>query len=232
MDAIITEYIESSEPVGSLTITKKYGLKASAATVRNEMARLLDMGFLGMLHTSSGRVPTAQAFRLFLDELMEEDEMPVLQEVAIKQRLWPRRYEFEKLLRQATVSLADITHELSIITTSDGHVVSAGTVNLLDNPEFWDIEVAKAALGLLDRYEALDEIFKKNSYGGKDVRSALGSDLGVEKLSQCAFVFAPYTAGNKMGYVAVFGPARMRYSSVVPAVRYTKNLIEELGETW
>ncbi len=232
LDAIINEYIESTEPVGSLTIAKKYTIRASAATVRNEMSRLLEMGFLNMLHTSSGRVPTTRAYRLFIDTMMEEEEIPVLQEVAMKQRLWSKRFEFEKLLRQAALSLSDTTHELSLVTTSDGHVVNAGAVNLLDSPEFWDIDVAKIALNLMDRYDRLDEIFKKNSFGGKDVRTAIGDEIDVSGLERCAFVFAPYSAGNRLGYVAIFGPARMRYPSVVPAVRYTKNLIEELSESW
>ena len=232
LEAIISEYLNSSEPVGSVTIIKKYPIKASAATIRNEMAALLKKGFLDMVHTSSGRIPTPLAYRYFLDELMEEEEIPVLQEVAIKQRLWPKRFEFEKLLRQAAVSMSDITHELSILTSDDGFTVYAGAVNLLDHQEFWDIEVAKAALYILDRFELLDEIFKKNSLGGQEVATAIGDEIGISGLSSCSFVFAPYLAGKKSGYVSVFGPARMNYPTVVPAVKYAKNLIEELGETW
>jgi len=101
LEAIIREYSESSEPVGSKTVVAKYSIKASPATIRNEMAALLEDGFLEMMHTSSGRIPTSRAFRYFVERLMHEDELPVLQEVAVKQRLWPQRFEFEKLLRNA-----------------------------------------------------------------------------------------------------------------------------------
>lgn len=231
LTAIIKEYIENSNPVGSETIADKYKLRCSAATIRNEMAKLLEMGFLEMMHTSSGRVPTPIAYRYFLDELMQEEELPVLQEVAMKQRLWPSRFEFEKLLRQAAIALSDATKELALATTQDGHVVHSGAVNVLDYKEFWDIEVAKAALYLLDRYEILDEIFKKAPYGG-EVRCVIGNEFGIQNLEPCSIVFSPYSAANKNGYIAVLGPARMRYPSVIPAIRYTKKLIEELAENW
>ena len=155
LDAIIREYIQTAEPVGSTLIVEKYNMKCSPATVRNEMAKLLDQGFLQMLHTSSGRVPTTEAYKLYLEELMEEDELDVLQEVALKQRLWANRYEFEKMLRQAVLALSEITHELAFATTDDVYVLNAGTVNILDYKEFWDIDVAKATLHLLDRYDLL-----------------------------------------------------------------------------
>lgn len=232
LNAVINEYIDSCEPVGSVTINKKYSIKASPATIRNEMASLLEMGFLDMLHTSSGRVPTPRAYKLFLEEMMEEEEIPVIQEVAIKQRLWPQRFQFEKLMYQAAVSLADVTKEMAILISNDRHVAYAGAVNLLDAQEFWDIETAKVALHLTDRFEMLDQIFKRNAFSGSDVMVAIGEDIGINKLVNAAFVFAPFVSGNRSGYVSVFGPARMRYQSVIPAVRYTKNVMEDLGSSW
>ncbi len=231
LNAIINEYIRTAEPVGSVELVDKYNLRYSPATARNEMARLIDLGFLEMLHTSSGRVPTPMAYRLFLEELIEEEEMPVLQEVSMKQRLWPFRFEFDKLLRNAVVTLAENTHTLAIGTESDGTVMTSGAVNILDHKEFWDIDVARTALGIIDRYELLEEIFKKAPYG-KDVRTIIGTEIGIENLEHCAFIFAPYSTGKKAGTIALFGPARMKYEAMMPTVRFTKNLIQELGESW
>ena len=231
LNAIITEYVSSTTPVGSEIIVQKYKIKCSAATVRNEMAKLIDEGFLQMLHTSSGRVPTPMAYKYFLTETMEEEEMPVLQEVAMKQRLWPSRFEFYKFLKDAALVLSDTTKELSIVTTNDGFVVSAGAVNILDNREFWDIDNAKAALYILDRFELLEEIFRKGANGG-EVRYVIGEEMGIPNLNNTSMIFAPYTVGKKSGHVAVFGPSRMRYQNVIPAVKFTKNLVEEMGESW
>jgi len=232
IEAIIREYSESSEPVGSKTVVKKYSFKCSPATVRNEMARLLEQGFLEMVHSSSGRVPTTRAYRLFVEDLMEEEDIPVLQEVAVKQRLWPQRFAFEKLLRQAVLSLSDITNALAIAVGSGGFVVHAGAVHLLDNPEFWDIDATKSVLYLLDRHELLEDMFKESSFGSSDVSILVGDELDVPGLGSSAVVFTPFSAEKNQGYIAVLGPSRMRYSSVVPAVRYTKRLLEELGTSW
>ena len=231
LEAIIREYSESCEPVGSKTVVKKYSMKVSPATIRNEMAALLEDGFLEMMHTSSGRVPTSRAFRFFIEELMEEEELPVLQEVAVKQRLWPQRFEFEKLLRNAALSLAETTKNIAIAVTEDGFVTHAGSVYILDSSEFWDIEVAKSALSLVDRFDDLMQIFKRMDHDD-GVNVAVGSELDYPNMDQSAMVFAPFKCANKSGYISVLGPSRMKYSFVVPSVRYTKNLLEELTSSW
>lgn len=232
LQAIIQEYIESAEPVGSTLIVEKYNMKCSPATVRNEMARLLDQGFLQMIHTSSGRVPTTQAYKLYLEEMMEEEDLDVLQEVALKQRLWSNRYEFEKMLRQAVLALSEITREMAIATTEDGYVLNAGAVNILDYKEFWDIDVAKAALSLLDRHDKLQEIFERTAHSPQDIKYLIGRELASGELNDAGIIFTPYQVGKRFGYVGVFGPARMNYQKIIPALRYTKNLIQELGGSW
>jgi len=231
LNAIISEYVKTSEPVGSVEIVKKYKFGFSPATARNEMSRLLDLGFLQMLHTSSGRIPTPMAYRFLLDEILEEIEIPVLQEVAMKQRLWPSRFEFYKLLKQAVVTLSEHVKETTFATTESGHIVTAGTVNILDHKEFWDIEVAKTALHILDRYEILSDILDKGQ-SEKGVCCLIGDEIELGNMSECAFVFSKYSVGNKSGYISVMGPSRMNYGSIIPAVRYTKDLLEELGESW
>lgn len=232
LEAIIREYINSAEPVGSTLIVEKYNIKCSPATVRNEMGKLLDEGYLQMLHTSSGRVPTTAAFKMYLEQMMEEEELDVLQEVALKQRLWSNRYEFEKMLRQAVLSLAEITRGLAVATTEDGYVIHAGSVNLLDYREFWDIDVAKTVLYLLDRYELLEKVFEKMLNSEQDIRYLIGDELSNEFLSNTGIVAAPYRVGKRTGYLCVIGPARMNYQKVIPTLRYTKNLVQELGGSW
>ena len=231
--AIIDTYISDAEPVGSVEVVKKHNLKCSAATVRNEMAQLFHLGFLEMPHTSSGRIPTKLAYRLYLEQMMEEEDLPVLQEVALKQRLWPSRFQHERMLREAAIALAEITKMLSIVATKDGFIAHAGAVNVLDNKEFWEIDTAKAALMLLDDHVLLDKIFQNAPYGN-DIKCMIEEELGLDNLKKCTLVFTEYGANsnNKSGYIAVLGPSRMNYSNVIPAVRYAKKLIEELNEAW
>jgi transcriptional regulator of heat shock response len=231
LKAIIDAYISTSEPVGSVEVVKRYNLHCSAATIRNEMAKLISLGFLEMPHTSSGRVPTKMAYRMYLDSMMDETDLPVLQEVALKQRLWPNRFHFEKMLREAMIALSEITKALAIATTSDGFMAHAGAVNVLENKEFWEIDSAKAALLLLDNSEMMERVFQGAPYGG-DVRCVLEDELGIENLRKSSIVFAPYSIGNRNGHIAVLGPSRINYANIIPAIRYTKKVIEELGEAW
>lgn len=232
IQAIIERYVETSEPVGSMEIVKNYNLSCSAATIRNEMAKLIDLGFLEMLHTSSGRIPTRLAYRLYLNDIMIEAELPVLQEVAMKQRLWPNRFAFEKLLREAVLALSENTKMLAIATTDDGYVTHAGSVYVLEHKEFWDIEAAKTALLLTDSFEILNKIFIEIPNPEGSIQCALEEEIGIEHLKRAAILFTPYKGGSKSGYVALLGPSRIDYSSVIPSLRYAQNLLEELSVSW
>ena len=84
----------------------------------------------------------------------------------------------------------------------------------------------------MDKYELLYNAIKKGSYGSSEVKTLIGDELGENNLGGCALVFSEYNAGECLGHIGVLGPARMRYESVVPAVKYTKNLVTELCSNW
>ncbi|HVJ14768.1 MAG TPA: heat-inducible transcriptional repressor HrcA [Polyangiaceae bacterium] len=75
--SVVSEFIATGEPVGSRTLTKKYGFDLSPATIRNVLADLEDAGYLSQPHTSAGRLPTMAAFRLYIDALMQVQRLPV-----------------------------------------------------------------------------------------------------------------------------------------------------------
>lgn len=88
LESIIKDYVETAEPVGSRAIVKKHSLKISAATVRNEMADLEEMGYLEQPHTSSGRIPSELGFRYYVDCMMQkeslnDDEVQLLQNLLL-----------------------------------------------------------------------------------------------------------------------------------------------------
>ena len=85
MQAIVEDYILTAEPVGSRSISKKPDLNLSAATIRNEMGDLEEMGLLLQPHTSAGRVPSTSGYRLYVDSLMEKYEMTAAEISEIKQ---------------------------------------------------------------------------------------------------------------------------------------------------
>ena len=95
--AIIQNYQETGEPVGSRTISKFSDLKLSSATIRNEMSDLEELGLIVQPHTSAGRIPTDQGYRLYVDSLMEEKEREVTE---MKEFLIQRVDTVEILLKQ------------------------------------------------------------------------------------------------------------------------------------
>src|SRR3989304_9438753 len=116
---LIDEYIETAEPVGSEALDKKYNLGVSPATIRNEMATLIKAGFLKQLHTSSGRVPTPKAIKLYIDQLMVEKQMSLAEEVKAKEDVWDARGDMDSLLEEATHALSQYTKSMAIATVSD-----------------------------------------------------------------------------------------------------------------
>ena len=229
---IIEEYVKSADAIGSENIVAKYNLGVSPATVRNEMAALTSEGYLEQPHTSAGRIPTAMGFRYYLSELMQEQEIPVISEVSIKQRLWQERHEMENLLRNTALALADETKEMALTITDNGKVYAAGAAYILDNPEFYDIDLTKAVLGLIDQYETLQAMFGKVP-DEHNVHVLVGAETGLSYLAPCGVVYRHFDLGRgRMGTLGVIGPARQNYPAVIPTVRYFSDLMNELSRSW
>ena len=117
LQAIISDYVKTAEPVGSRTISKKYDLGISPATIRNEMADLEEMGYLTHPHTSAGRVPSDMAYRLYVNALMEKKELSKEEKNVIAERLHSNVYEFEKTIEHAATVLSEITNLTSFALT-------------------------------------------------------------------------------------------------------------------
>lgn len=228
LKAIIEQYIENAEPVGSEIIEKKHSLGVSPATIRNEMVKLTEAGFLKQPHTSAGRVPTSLGFRTYIQELMKEKELPVSAEVSIKEKMWPGRFQHDLLLREAVRALAERCCMLGLaIDDINGQVYWAGASRILDFPEFNDIDVARFVLSLFDEVPTLQQIIGK-AEGPDPMHILFGEDLGFENLGSTGFVFTRYEiAAGKGGVVGVIGPARMNFQVVLPYVKYVRNMIEE-----
>lgn len=233
LKSLIEEYIETAEPVGSETLEKKHNLSASPATIRNDMVRLTQLGYLKKPHTSAGRVPTPAGMKFYVTQLMREKELSVTEEVALKERLWDYRNEAERFLREFTRELAQKSKALAVVTTNQGDFHCAGYANILDMPEFFDIDVTRSLLSALDEYEYFDRLFEKSVQKNEDIHILLGEELGPKLKDSYGFVFTHYrTPLNISGDIGVLGPVRLHYTSIVPTVRYFGNLLEEIAKEW
>ena len=131
LQAIISDYVKTAEPVGSRTISKKYDLGISPATIRNEMADLEEMGYLTHPHTSAGRVPSDMAYRLYVNALMEKKELSKEEKNVIAQRLHSNVYEVEKTIEHAATVLSEITNLTSFALTPSKNEDALKFINLL-----------------------------------------------------------------------------------------------------
>lgn len=116
LEAVIQRYVETAEPAGSRTISRRFGLGVSPATIRNTMSDLEEKGYLFHPHTSSGRVPTDIAYRLYVDSLMRAPAAPRAEAKRIKQELAGSGgvSAIEIILHRAAQSLSVVTQELGV----------------------------------------------------------------------------------------------------------------------
>lgn len=232
LKAIVEEYIETAEPVGSETLEKKHNLSASPATIRNEMVRLSNLGYLKKPHSSAGRIPTSMGMKFYVTQLMKEKELSVVEEVALKEKVWDYREKTQHFLREAAKLLAGHTHALAIATTNQGDFYCAGYANILDMPEFYDIDVTKTLLTAMDEYDYVRELFE-NVQDDEDIHVLIGEDLGQQMRGTYGVVFTHFTTpSNISGDIGVIGPVRLNYMQVVPTVRYFGDLIESVAKGW
>lgn len=118
LNAIIRNYLQTGEPVGSRTISKYTDLNLSSATIRNEMADLEELGYIVQPHTSAGRIPSDKGYRFYVDHLMEEKNREVNE---MKQFVIEHTEKVDHLLQQAAKILASNTNYATMVTAPSYH---------------------------------------------------------------------------------------------------------------
>lgn len=204
LQAIISDYVISAEPVGSRSLSKKTDLGISPATIRNEMSDLEDMGYLTHPHTSAGRVPSDKAYRLYVNELMKKPELTSEEKEIIKTRLQGNINEFDKTIEHAAQVLSEITNLTSFAISPTNMEDRLKFVNLLPVDEKTVVlmivsesgGVSNTALKLKVPYteEGLQLIAKSMTYQyrGKKISEVLKSHIiadsqsDIESMSQLA----------------------------------------------
>lgn len=228
LKAIIEEYIETAQPVGSETLEKKYNLSVSPATIRHEMVELTKIGYLKKLHKSGGRAPTPMGLKYYVRHLLKPEELPVAEEVSVKQKIWDYRHQFDRLLKEATKALAEKSKALAVSATDEGDFYYAGVANILDFPEFYDIDLTKNLLSLLDRFDYWENLFRK-AVSEDPFYLLLGEELGESLFEPCGFLYTRFKSPNHQGVMGIVGPCRFEYQRLIPLVRHFGELMSEIG---
>ena len=107
--AVVENYIQTAEPVGSKAIVASAGLKVSSATIRNEMAELENLGYLEQPHTSAGRIPSPKGYRLYVNELMEEHRLTMQEAQKINEALNLKIREMDQVMTEAGKIISQLT---------------------------------------------------------------------------------------------------------------------------
>lgn len=117
LQAIIEDYIETAEPVGSRTLSKKYDLGVSPATIRNEMSDLEELGLIIQPHTSAGRIPSDKGYRLYVDQFMSLENRAKIESTYLELEILNKVAEIEQILQYSSKLLSQVTNYTTVAVT-------------------------------------------------------------------------------------------------------------------
>jgi len=224
---IIEQYAEIAAPVGSVTLAKLFGV--SSATIRSEMAKLEEMGFIAQPHTSSGRVPTDQGYRFYVNTLTEAQNNEVPQPLdrsarAIDARVNTHGDRADRAIRSAVDSLVDLTQNLGLATIGD-ELYMSGMGNLFSQPEFMSGTHTQAVARLLDNLEP----WLREAAPNEPLNVYIGAENPIGKTSGATLIISRFRSPySDRSYIGVLGPTRQSYGRVMRLVRHAGAMLEEV----
>jgi len=184
LQAIINDYILTAIPVGSRTISKKYAMGLSSATIRNEMSDLEELGYLAQPHISAGRIPSAKAYRLYVDQLLQNGMIDTIDPIQIQRHFEGRLHKMEDVIRHAAAVLSSMTHYTAVISAPSSPEPHIKRLQLISVSEQMAMVVIITDAGIIrDAMIGIDEGIDN------DTLYAISNFL-TEKLSGLTFVQA------------------------------------------
>ena len=234
--AIIEEYAELAAPVGSVTLAKLFNV--SSATIRAEMSRLEDFGYIAQPHTSAGRVPTDAGYRYYVNALSERPETlsqsspfatpahdtksPERSTRVLQVRV-SSQTRADSAIRGAVDSLVELTGNLGLATIG-GQLYISGIARLFTQPEFLDNRRVQAVAELLDNLEP----WLREAAPGQPLNIFIGQENPIGKTSQSSLIISRFRSPfSDKSYIGILGPTRQNYSRVMSLVRYAGSILEE-----
>ena len=226
---IIEQYAEVASPVGSITLAKLFNV--SSATIRAEMAKLEELGYIAQPHTSAGRIPTDKGYRTYVNQLNEirenEIEQPNLNDRstrAIDARVATYADRTDRAIRSAVDSLVDITHNLGLATIGD-QLYMSGMGNLFSQPEFASTKHVQQIARLLDNLEP----WLREAAPNEPLNVYIGAENPIGKSSEASLIISRFRSPySDRSYIGVLGPTRQDYAKVMRLVRHTGAMLEEV----
>lgn len=244
---VIEEYIKTAEPVSSGTIAKSGHFDVQSATIRNEMAELEDSGYLQQLHTSGGRVPTARAYRLYVDEMLGREGVSISHaarrriEEALADADMREPEQINKVLARVVGQLSDTLVMASISEYPDAYKV--GLSNLLSSPEFREVDRLMGMTEFFDQFDMMFDRLHRRMWGPAFARTAtgrardahvrvmIGSENTDERVRDETLIVARYLLpGGLDGSLTLIGPMRMDYRKNIGLMMYAAQIADRVAK--
>ncbi len=225
--AIIEQYAEIACPVGSVMLAKLFDV--SSATIRSEMSKLEEMGYITQPHTSAGRIPTDAGYRFYvnmINDSFDEDEVPMLDRGtrAIEARVNTQKTHADRAIRGAVDSLVDLTHNLGLATIGDELYLS-GIGNLFSQPEFSQSKHVQAVARLIDNLEP----WLREAAPNEPLNVYIGSENPIGKNSGVSLIISRFRSPySDRSYIGVLGSTRQSYAKVMKLVRNAGAMLEDI----
>jgi len=252
---VIREYIKEAQPIGSNFLAGKFNLGLSSATIRAELQKLTEEGYLLQPHTSAGRVPTDKGYRFFINELMDPCSLANKEAGLIKNFLEESRSELDNDIPYFNRGLIKIMSEISddlviAATPEDDGFSYEGVLKLFQKPEFQEIDRVRGMFKMIENFKShFEDFFDEESDFSKEIPRVFvgkenpfyeGDDYSII-ISRCDFSLSLSERMNdkkdgrkgskgkrkKSDVLAIFGPKRMEYNKNISLLDFISKIDHE-----
>jgi heat-inducible transcriptional repressor len=235
---VIDQHIQTGEPVSSKAIESSGHFDVRSATIRNEMSDLEEMGFLEQRHTSGGRVPTALAYRLYVNDLVAAEGVAIGH--AIRQRVDEALNETDlrdadALNRTLARLIGQLSSNLVIANTSEREdAYKFGLSNLMNIPEFREMDRLMGLTDFFDHFETMVDRMHRQMWRQSegDVQVMIGTENPLRQIQDEAVIVARYRLprGHE-GTLTLVGPMRMDYRKNLGLMTYAAQIANRITDS-
>ena len=235
---VIDQHIETGEPVSSKAIESSGQFDVRSATIRNEMSDLEDMGFLEQLHTSGGRVPTALAYRLYVNDLVAAEGITIGQ--ALRNRVDGALndtdlHNAEELNRTLARLVGQLSNNLVIANTSERQdAYKFGLSNLMAIAGFREMDRLMGLTDFFDHFESMFERMHQQMWRQEegDVKVMIGTENPLRQIQDEAVIVARYRLprGHE-GTLTLVGPMHMDYRKNLGLMTYAAQIANRITDS-
>jgi transcriptional regulator of heat shock response len=212
LNKVVKEYIVQAEPISSDCLNKKCRINLSPATIRNEMMKLTEEGYLHQPHTSAGRIPTDKGYRFFVDFLIEKELNGLINE-KIKEETEKIKKEFKDYLtylQGINKFLAFFSSGFSVsYLVQEKICLREGWEKTFQNPEFSNIKYTRNFISMI---ECLEESIGDLDLDDFSLKVYIGKEAPIRKFHDFGMIVSKCTLLNREAFIAILGPKRMAYS--------------------